>query len=84
MFIFNGYFELSKDEYSKIKEFIDNNIDIVESTLAPMSDYFDSCKNCYSHYYCLCYYYHKKKVICIFPQKRYKEFHENHILIYGT
>ena len=40
-----------------------------------MNDYFDSCKKCYSHYYCSCYYYHKKKVICIFPQNRCKEFH---------
>ena len=73
---YEKYFELSKDEYSKIKEFIDNNIDIIESTLAPMNDYFDSCKKCYSHYYCSYYYYHKKNVICIFPQNRYKEFHE--------
>ena len=41
-----------------------------------MNDYFYSCKNCYSNYYCTSYYYHKKKVICIFPQNRYKEFHE--------
>ena len=39
-------------------------------------------KKCYSHYYCSCYYYHKKKVICIFPQKRYKEFHEKIIKSY--
>ena len=79
---YEKYFELSKDEYSKIKEFIDNNIDIIESTLAPMNDYFDSCKKCYSHYYCSCYYYHKKKVECIFPQNRYKEFHEKIIKSY--
>ena len=47
-----------------------------------MNDYFDSCKKCYSHYYCSCYYYHKKKVICIFPQNRYKEFHEKIIKTY--
>ena len=35
---YEKYFELSKDEYSKIKEFIDNNIDIIESTLAPMNE----------------------------------------------
>ena len=69
-----GYFK-SQDEYLEIKKFIDNNIDIIESTLAPMNDYFDSC-NYYSHYYCSCYYYHKKKVICIFSRYRYKEFHE--------
>ena len=44
------------------------------NTIAPMNDYFDSCKKCYSHYYCSCYYYHKKKVICNFPQNRYKNF----------
>ena len=81
MFVFNEYccekYFKSQNEYLEIKKFIDNNIDIIESALAPMNDYFDSCKKCYSHYYCSCYYYHKKKVICIFPQNRYKEFHEN-------
>ena len=48
----------------------------------PKNDYFDLCKKCYSHYYCSCYYYHKKKVICIFPQNRYKEFHEKIIKSY--
>ena len=76
------YFKLSQNEYLEIKKFIDNNIDIIESTLAPMNDYFDSCQKCYSHYYCSCYYYHKKKVICIFPQNRYKEFHEKIIKSY--
>ena len=33
---FEWYFELSRDEYSKIKQFIDNNIDTIESVLAPM------------------------------------------------
>ena len=47
-----------------------------------MNDYFDSWKKCYSHYYCSCYYYHKKKVISIFPQNRYKEFHEKIIKSY--
>ena len=72
----------SQDEYLEIKKFIDNNIDIIESALSPMNGYFDSCKKCYSHYYCSCYYYHKKKVICIFPQNRYKEFHEKIIESY--
>ena len=63
------YFKLSQDEYLEIKKFIDNNIDITESTLAPMNDYFDSCKKCYSRYYWPCYYYHKKKVICIFSSE---------------
>ena len=41
---FERYFELSRDEYSKIKEFIDNNIDTVESILAPMHEFFDLSK----------------------------------------
>ena len=49
-----------------------------------MNDYFDSCKKCYSHYYYSCYYYHKKKAICIFPQNRYKEFHEKIIKSYSN
>ena len=59
------YFKLSQDEYLEIKKFIDNKIDIIESALAPMNDYFDSCKKCYGHYYCLCY-YHKKKLYVFF------------------
>ena len=47
-----------------------------------MNYYFDSCNKCYSHYYCSCYYCPKKKVICIFPQNRYKEFHEKIIKSY--
>ena len=66
---FERYFESSKDEYLEIKKFIDNNIDIIESTLAPMNDYFDSCKKCYSHYYCSCYHYHKKKSYMYFSSK---------------
>ena len=71
---FERYFELSKDEYLEIKKFIDNNIDIIESTLAPMNDYFDSCKKCYSHYYCSCYYYHKKKLYVFFLKIDIKNF----------
>ena len=33
-------FKLSQDEYLEIKIFMD----IIESTFAPMNDYFDSCK----------------------------------------
>ena len=54
------YFKLSQDEHLEVKKFVDKNMDIIESALAPMNDYFDSCKKCYSHYYCSCYYYHKK------------------------
>ena len=44
-----------------------------------MNDYFDSCKKCYSHYYCSCYYYHKKKSYMYF-----KEFHEKIIKSYSN
>ena len=77
-----GYFKLSQDEYLEIKKFIDNNIDIIESVLAPMNDYFDLYKKCYAHYYCLCYNYHKKKVRYIFPGNEHREFHEKIIKLY--
>ena len=40
---------LSQNEYSKIKEFIDNNIDTVEAILAPMHEFFDLSKKCYGY-----------------------------------
>ena len=50
-----SYLQLSRGEYSKIKEFIDNNIDTVESILAPMHEFFDLSKKCYDSYcYCPC------------------------------
>ena len=76
------YFKLSHDEYLKIKKFIDNNIDIIESAFAPMIDYFDLYKKCYSHYYCSCYNYHKKNVRYIFPGNEHKEFCEKIIKSY--
>ena len=42
--------------------------------LAPMNDYFNSCKKCSSHYYCSCYYYHKKKLYVFFLKKDIKNF----------
>ena len=65
---------LSQNEYLEIKQFIDNNIDIIESALAPMNDYLESCKKCYSHYYCSCYYYHKKKLYVFFLRIDIKNF----------
>ena len=60
------YFELSQDEYLEIKKFIDINIDIIESTLAHMNDYFDSYKQkCYNHYYYYCPCYYNKEIIRI-------------------
>ena len=54
-------------------------MDIIESALAPMHDYFDLYKKCYNHYYCLCY---KKKVRYIFPGNEHREFHEKIIKLY--
>ena len=70
-----GYFKLSQDKYLKIKKFIDNNIDIIESTLAPMNDYLVHVKNAIITIIARVIII-IKKVICIFPQNRYKEFHE--------
>ena len=39
------YFELSKDEYSKIKKIIDTNIDTTESILAPIHKFLIYIKN---------------------------------------
>ena len=68
------YFKLSQNEYLEIKKNIDNNIDIIESALTPTNDYFDSCKKCYSNYYCSCYYYHKKKLYVFFLRIDIKNF----------
>ena len=66
---FEWYFELSRDEYSKIKEFIDNNIDTIESVLAPMHEFFYLSKKCYDSYcYCPCNCHFKKiyrKCVCL-------------------
>ena len=75
-------FKLSQDEYLEIKDFADNNIDIIEYAFTPMIDYFDLCKKCYTHYYCQCYYYHRKKISYTFPGHIHREFHEKIIKSY--
>ena len=50
---YERYFELSKDEYSKIKKIIDNNIDTFESILAPIHDFVNLYKKIHNNY---CYY----------------------------
>ena len=83
---FERYFELSKDEYSKINKykFIDNNIDTFESILAPIHDFIDLYKKSYNNY---CYYpfnFHfiknYDKCVCIIG--KYSEFFEkdNYVL----
>ena len=48
---YERYFELSRDEYSKIKKFIDDDIDTFESMLAPIQDLIDLYKKFYNDYY---------------------------------
>ena len=76
------YFKLSRDEYLEIKKFIDDNMDIIESAVAPMHYCFDLYKKCYGPYYCSCYNYHKKKVRYIFPGNEHKEICEKVIKLY--
>ena len=61
-------------------------MDIIESALTPMHDYFELYKKCYNHYYCSCYCscynYHNKKVGYIFPGDVHKEFCEKIIKLY--
>ena len=66
------FFELTQDEYLKIKKFIDNNIDVIEYAFASITNYFDFYKKCYSYYYCSCYNYFFEHI----------EFHEKILEIY--
>ena len=59
-------FKLSQDQYSKIKEFMDNNIDTIESILAPMHEFFDLSKKCYNYCYCPCNCHCKKIIVNVF------------------
>ena len=54
------YFKLTINEYSEIKEFMDNNIYIIESILAPMHEFFGLSKKCYNYCYCPCNCHYKK------------------------
>ena len=81
------YFKLSQDEYSKIREFMDNNIYTIESILAPMHEFFDLSKKCYSNYcYCSCNCHCKKnnrKCVCL--TDKYSEFcKEDNIILKKT
>ena len=81
---YERYFKLSKDEYSKIKKFIDDNIDAFESMLAPIHDSIDLYKKCYNNYcYCpsSC---HCLKLYseCVCDNGKYKEFcKENNFIL---
>ena len=66
---YESYFELSRDKYSKIKKFIDDNIGTFESILAPIQDLIDLYKRFYSDYYYIKNYH---KCVCIIG--KYSEF----------
>ena len=63
------YFNLTPDEYLKIKKFIDNNIYTIDVILAPMQEFFDLSKKCYDSYcYCPCNCHCKqnnRKCVCL-------------------
>ena len=81
---FERYFELSKDEYSKIKKLIDNNIDTFESILAPIHDFIDLYKKSCNNYRYYPFNFHLlknyDKYVCIIG--KYSEFCEkdNYVL----
>ena len=79
---YEKYFELSKDEYSKIKKFIDYNIDTYESMLAPIHSSIDLYKKCYNnHFYCHCL---KCYGECVCDNYKYKEFCKENNFIFKT
>ena len=63
------YFTLTRDEYLKIKKYIDNNIYTIEAILAPVHEFFDLSKKCYDNYcYCPCNCHCKqnnRKCVCL-------------------
>ena len=81
---FERYLELSKDEYSKIKKFIDNNIDTFQSILAPIHDFVDLYKKSYNNYryYPFNFHFIKNYDKCVCIIGKYSEFCEkdNYVL----
>ena len=51
------YFELSRDEYLKIKEFMNNNIDTLNLCSHLCMNFLIYIKKCYNHCNCTCSYY---------------------------
>ena len=73
------FFELTQDEFLKIKKFIDN-IDVIGYAFAPIINYFDLYKKCYNHHYCSLYNYvfehieFREKIIKIYFNIEYIKF----------
>ena len=72
---YERYFELLRDEYSKIKKFIDDNIDTFEPILAPIQDLIDLYKKFYNdYYYPFNFHYIKNYDKCVCIIGKYSEF----------
>ena len=79
---YERYFKLLKDEYSKIKKFIDDNIDTFESMLAPIHDSIDLYKKCYKNCYCPCSCHCLKRYSeCVCDNSKYKKICEGNNFI---
>ena len=81
---YERYFTLSKDEYSIVKKFIDDNIGTFESILAPIHGSIDLYKKCYNNYcYCPCSCHCLKRYSdCVCDNSKYKEFcKENNFIL---
>ena len=78
------YFKLLKDEYSKTKKFIDDNIDTFESMLAPIHSSIDVYKKCCNNYFhcpcsCQCL---KRYGECVCDNCKYNKFcKENNFIL---
>ena len=81
---YERYFKLSKDEYSKIKKIIDDNVDTFESIVAPIQDLIDLYKKFYNnnYYYPFNFHYIKNYDDCVCIIGKYSEFckKDNYIL----
>ena len=78
------YFNLTRDEYFKIKKIIDSNISTIEAILAPIHKFFDLSKKCYDSYcYCPCNCHCKqnnRKCVCL--TDKYIEFCKEDTIIF--
>ena len=76
------YFKLSQDEYLELKKFIDNNIDIIESALAPMHIILIYIKNVIIIIIVLVIIIIRKTLDIFFFGNEHKEFCEKIIKLY--
>ena len=65
---FERYFELSRDEYSKIKKFTDNNIENFEFIFAPIHSFVDLYRYCPFNFHSIKNY---DECVCIIERDNY-------------